>query len=269
MKKITKKTTKKAQEYVNILGINILVTQEERLITSVKSFLSHNHHFYIVTPNPELVLASTKNPDLKRALNDSDFSVPDGVGLRYASRFLYGKDLKIIPGRKLFEHLVAEADKNKYKVFLLGGLDDEARAVGHKLKEKYKNLKIMSARGPILNKKGQPDRDLDKELEKDTVDTINKFAPDILFVAFGNPKQEIWIHDNLGKLRIGGAMAVGGTFRYLAGFSKLPPKWVEKMGLEWLWRLAKEPKRIGRILNAFPIFPLKVFFFKISHKTSR
>jgi N-acetylglucosaminyldiphosphoundecaprenol N-acetyl-beta-D-mannosaminyltransferase len=85
----------------------------------------------------------------------------------------------------------------------------------------------------------------------------------LLFVAFGNPKQEIWIHNNFQKLDIGGAMAVGGAFRYVAGTSSLPPKWMERGGLEWVWRLVTEPARISRIFRAFPMFPLRIFWSRI------
>ena len=99
----------------------------------------------------------------------------------------------------------------------------------------------------------------------DVIDKINKFAPEILFVAFGNPKQEIWIHKHLLELKVSGAMAVGGTLRYFAGFSILPPEFLEKAGLEWLWRLITEPTRIVRIFRAVVIFPLKVFIYKLMH----
>ena len=106
----------------------------------------------------------------------------------------------------------------------------------------------------------------DRKLEKEAIEKINKFAPQLLFVAFGNPKQEIWIHKNLFRLKIGGAMAVGGTFRYLAGISKPPPRWMENTGLEWLWRFVTEPWRLGRILSAVIVFPLTVWYSKIFKK---
>lgn len=115
-----------------------------------------------------------------------------------------------------------------------------------------------------MDKNAQAITEVDKKIEKDVIDKINKFNPDLLFVAFGNPKQEIWIYDNLLKLNIGGAMAVGGSLRYLAGLSSLPPVWMEKVGLEWLWRLVTEPFRLPRIWNAVVVFPWKVFLYKIS-----
>ena len=255
--------TSSDRRFVQILGINVISTSIPKLLVTTRDNISHNTKFFIVTPNPELILASTKNITLRKALNSSNFPVPDGVGLNYASKFLHGKNLNIIPGRKLFEKLVELANKNGWKVFFLGGEGKEAALAAEKLELNYKRVKIKTFAGPILNEKAIPVTEVNRKLEKDAVDLINKFRPDLLFVAMKNPKQEIWIHKNLSKLNVGGAMAVGGTFRYIAGLSKLPPRWMEKAGLEWVWRLLTEPKRFRRIFNAFPIFPLRVFWFKI------
>jgi len=268
MKKLSKNNSEMAQKYVNILGINVLSTSIPGLLMGVRGNITYNKKFCITTPNPELVLASTKNAMLKQALNFSTFSVPDGVGLNYASRFLFGKNLKIIPGRKLFGKLIELANKKGWKVFLLGGEGDEAEKAAEKLKLNYKKVRIESFPGPIVDENAEPATEVDRRLEKDAIDKINKFDPHLLFVAMKNPKQEIWIHRNLKGLNVGGAMAVGGTFRYIAGLSKLPPKWMENMGLEWVWRLFNEPYRVGRILNAVIVFPWKVFLFKISKSTN-
>ena len=265
MNKIRVKKDKKGRKYGQILGINILSSSVNLLLTGVEENISCNTKFSIVTPNPELVLMAQKNKELKIALNSADYAVPDGVGLAYASRFLFGKSLNVIPGRKLFEGLIKLAAKRHWKVFLLGGLGDEAAKAASKLKIKNSKLKIETSAVPKLNQKGQPETEVDERLQKDAIDKINKFAPDLLFVAFGNPKQEIWIHNNLSKLKIKGAMAVGGTFRYIAGVSKLPPIWMEKAGLEWFYRLITEPDRFKRVFNAFPIFPVKIFWYKLTH----
>ncbi len=263
MNKISKKTGKKDQKIGQILGINIISTSTEEVLTRVNQYLSHNVKFYIVTPNPELVLMAQDNFDLKAALNASLLPIPDGVGLFYAFRWLYGKSLNIIPGRKLFMQLISFCSKDNRTVFLLGGQNGEAGLAAEELKKTYKNLKILSDQGPELNTKGEPVTEIDRKRQKDAIDKINKFAPDLLFLAFGNPKQEIWIHKNISDLKIGGAMTVGGTFRYVAGMSKLPPDWVEKAGLEWLWRLLTEPVRFRRVINASVIFPWRVFRSRI------
>jgi N-acetylglucosaminyldiphosphoundecaprenol N-acetyl-beta-D-mannosaminyltransferase len=266
MKNFMKNNNEISQNYVNMLGIKVLSITTPSLLTSIREKISHNMKFSIMTPNPELVLNSMKNPILAQALNCSGFAIPDGVGINYASKFLYGKPLNIIHGRILFEKLIELANKKGWKVFFLGGYGLEAQTAAEKLRLSHKKIKIEAFAGPKLYKNGSPISDLDESLQKDAIDRINKFSPRLLFVAFGNPKQEIWIHKNLRYLNIGGAMAVGGTFRYFAGLSKLPPKWMERWGLEWLWRFITEPHRVGRVLNASVIFPLKVFWFKITSR---
>ncbi len=258
-----KNNTKSSQKVAQIMGINVLSTTTDEVLARVKDFISHNYKFSIVTPNPELVLMAQDNVQLRNALNNADLPVPDGIGLNYASKFLSGKSLNIIPGRKLFIDLIKLADKEGWKVFLLGGKDNEASLAAKKITEVYKNIKIESNSGPILDENGKVVTEVNIKIEKDIVSRINKFSPQILFVAFGNPKQEIWIHNNLSKLNIGGAMAVGGTLRYIAGLSKTSPEWMEKLGLEWFWRLISEPYRFGRIWNATVIFPWRIFLSKL------
>lgn len=263
IKNNTEKNIKKAQRLAQIMGVNVLSTTKEELLMRVKDKITHSNSpegrsqkFSILTPNSELVLMAQSNKELKDTLNSCDFPVPDTVGLKYAYKFLYGENLNIIPGRKLFLDLVDLANKEGWRVFFLGGLDNEAElaklAIENSLKIGNCKLKIETAGGPQVS----------TNLSKDIVDKINAFNPHLLFVAFGNPKQEIWVHDNLPKLNILGAMAIGGTFRYVAGLSKLPPKWMEQTGLEWLWRLVTEPHRIGRVWNAVIVFSWKVFWSK-------
>ena len=265
---------------IDIMGVKIFVTSKPQLLKKIEKKLDSSTKFSILTPNPELVLMAQKNIELKKALNSATFAIPDGIGLAQAARFLSfkGNDiistflqgffvglmtlinkkylinyLPITKGRELFLDLIKLANKKKLKVFLLGGLDDEASIASSKLKIKYQKLKIATVGGV----------DISPSLSKDIVDKINKFSPDLLFVAFSNPYQEIFIMQNAKKLNAKCMMAVGGAFRYIAGYSKLPPKMFSVFGFEWLWRLITEPYRFRRILNAFPIFPIKVWLWKL------
>lgn len=260
MKKSVKRHTELARKNGQIMEINVISISRTEVLTRVEDFISHSHIFYIVTPNPEIVLASQVNQKLKEALNDADLAIPDGVGLKIAI-----PGLKIIKGRELFLDLIKISVKNKWRVFLLGGLDNEAEFAANKLKNINPQLSIEFDSGPKLDNEAKPRTDKDFEIEKKVIDRINKFKPQLIFVAFGNPKQEIWIHKHISELKMGGAMCVGGAFRYLAGFAKLPPKWMSKIGLEWFWRGLTEPKRIVRILKAAVVFPLKYFIYKINH----
>lgn len=241
-----------------IMEINVNSTTVSEVLGRVKDFISDSEKFYIVTPNPELILMAQKNKKLKIALNEADMSVPDGVGLKIAN-----PSLNIIKGRELCDSLIRLASQKGWKVFFLGGLDNEAQLAAQKLQIINNKAEIDFAPGPKLNSNAKPSSKKDVEIEKQVIERINKFAPQLLFVAFGNPRQEIWINEHLSDLNIGGAMCVGGTLRYIAGISKLPPKWMASCGLEWLWRLITEPYRAGRVLNAVIVFPVKALLSKL------
>ena len=219
MKKNIKNNNKKNQEFGQIMGINVLSTTTSEVLVSVKQKISDSEKFYIVTPNPELVLMAQENKELKEALNSADFAVPDGVGLAQASKyqslwapnniilrtpvvffqglivgaatFLNRKwlidELNIIHGRKLFIDLIKLANDNNWKVFFLGGIDSEAELSKKNIESSYKNIKIQTEKGPKLDKNAKPVTEVDRKVQFDIIDKINKFKPDLLFVAFGNP----------------------------------------------------------------------------------
>lgn len=292
MKNITKLDRKQGV----IFGVGLNSTSTSSVLAYVKYRIKNSQKFSIVTPNPEIVLASTRDKKLELALNKADLVLPDGIGLAQAHRFLtlaapenkllrflvcffqgifvgtatfinkswLTKSLNILPGRKVFLDLISLANKNSWKVFLLGGDDGVSARVAKKLTKKYKKVKFEFANGPTLDRRGEPGTEVDSAMQRMCVDRINKFSPQLLFVALGPTKQEKWLARNLKKLDVGCAMAVGGTFNYVAGVSKLPPNWLASLGLEWIWRLLAEPWRLPRILNAVIIFPWKVFLYKMS-----
>ena len=123
----------------------------------------------------------------------------------------------------------------------------------------YKNIKIQANSAPRYGNNGQPASEEDRKLHKSLISKIKMFEPDLIFVGLSAPKQEKWIFRNFFRLDATGAMAVGGTFNYISKTLPFPPKWMEKLGFEWLWRLILEPKRFKRIINAVVVFPLIVF----------
>jgi len=231
---------------------------------------------HIVTAYSEFFVVATKDLDFKKVLARAELVVPDGIGplaavdylesvnakdsilLRLFKgavtgvKILFGKVGEPISGIWLFCRLVEVAANGGWKVYLLGGFGDVSYKLAAQLKEKYPKLIIAADPG-------------DQRLEEvgsgsdDVIDKINRFQPDILFVAYGPVKQEKWIDKNKRNLNTKVAMGVGGTFDELTGKVKPAPVFIEKMGLKWLWRLIQEPKRFRRILNAYPIFPLMVF----------
>lgn len=290
------KETQSERKYAKILGIRVDGIPESGVLRIIRQNIATGMKFSIATPNPEIVLAAQRNFELVKALNGSTISIPDGIGVVAASKFLslpitnhqelntfyyllqglrvglailFNRkwlESEIIPikGRRLFSEMLRLANKKGWKVFLLGGTNGEAKKAENRLNLSLRNLKAESADGPKLNRNAEPISERDTTSYKEVLNHINVYKPDLLFVGFGAPKQEIWIAKNLSKLKVKGAMAVGGTFNYITGVISEPPKWMEKSGLEWLWRLIKEPVRFGRIWNAVVVFPWKVYKYKLA-----
>ncbi len=206
---------------VNILGVKIDdVTMDEALET-VHNWLNQKGKHYIVTPNPEIIVAAQKDKAYRRILNDADLSIPDGIGLK-----LSGRIKNTFAGVDFMEELVKQSIDWAATIGLLGGKDEVAEKCADCLRKKYPKLKISF----VSEEPGKIP------------------ATDILFVAFGAPKQEYWIAANLDKIPVRVVMAVGGSFDYISGAVPRAPFWIRKAGFEWLFRLITQPWRIKRQL---------------------
>ena len=291
-----RKGPKIALKQAKILDITLNSTSESRVLGFVRARLAKKDKFLIVTPHPEMIIIAMKDVKFAKILNSADLSIPDGIGLAAASKFLklanpknkfvrpfvliwqglmvgvsvifnegwLTRDLKIIRGRDLFLDLLKLANKKSWRVFLLGGRGAVAAKAVDKLKMSLKRVKIHASNAPELDENSDPISGADRRLEKEIVVKINNFRPHLLFVGIETPKQEKWLHKWLPKLNVGGAMAVGGTFDYIAGNFEPPPKWMEDIGLEWIWKLITGSKSFSRAFSAFPLFPLKVFWHKLT-----
>jgi N-acetylglucosaminyldiphosphoundecaprenol N-acetyl-beta-D-mannosaminyltransferase len=292
-------TTKKAQKQAKILKVLVTSTSKPRVLRFVRERLrifDPKRKFLIVTPNPEMVMRAEKDENFANILNSADLALPDGIGLSAANKFfslpapknkilrlpvlliqgfivglavLFKEEwlregLELMKGREMFLELMKLANKKGWRVFLLGGEDEAVKKAANNLRKSLKKVAIEFTDGPMIDIDGNPISQDEVLIERKTIKSINEFKPHLLFVAFGAPKQERWLNKWLGELNIGGAMVVGGTFDYMAQKRSLPPQWVEKLGLEWLWRLLLQPGRARRIMIAFPFFPLKVFWHKLS-----
>lgn len=254
-KKSELRNIKSARSSRNILGVNISITQEKKVLDLSLENIKTNKKFFIVTPNPEILLEASRDSEYKDILNNASLAIPDGVGLTYASQLLYGKSLRIIPGRQLFIDLLNLANRNSLKVFFLGSTDQVIQKSLSKARSQFVDAKFGGISGPKVNKQGVS---ASSKIEADAISEINKFRPDILFVAFGHPKQEKWVARNISKLNANVIMTVGGALDYYSGKNSVPPKWLSNLGFEWLWRLANDPKRYRRICNAVFVFTILI-----------
>ena len=230
--------------------------------------------FWIATVNPEFIMEANKDKEFRQILKKTSLNVMDGIGLVWAKeidnqfirlsdvsflrKFFFGvkTGIKILQGKHrdqvasgadLMLNLGEMAMKNNSKIFFLGGFGDRAKKTAKFFKRKFflKDKQVEVCEGePNIN-------------NKEVIKKINKFRPDILLVAYGMKKQEFWINRNLKDLDVGIVMGVGRSFDYYSGELKRAPKKWQKMGLEWLYSLIKEPKRWKRQL-VLPKFVWKV-----------
>lgn len=233
----------------NILGINLSTLKRPEVEKVIDEFLASAAPHYLVTPNPEIILASHQDEELFYILNKADLSIADGFGLKLASR-LYGEKIYRLTGADLTIYLLALAKKRNLKIAVLNWQDglSSQRDLQTALDKKYPGLQYL-----IL------DIDRTANLSTELIKTINDFDPKILFLTFGSPYQEKTIYHNLAKLpEIKLALGIGGAFDFLSGRTRRAPLVWRHLGLEWLWRLIKQPKRWKRIYRATVVFLSKV-----------
>jgi N-acetylglucosaminyldiphosphoundecaprenol N-acetyl-beta-D-mannosaminyltransferase len=249
VKKMVSTTLKKDLNKAKILGISFNSTPRPRLLEILARKVAQKVKATVVTPNPEFCTFAYHRGWFKALLNRADYAVPDGIGLIWAARLLKQPIKERIAGVDLMEDLCQLAAKNGWKVFLVGGKPGVAEGAAHHLKGKYPGLKVWSESGGKLSMDGNGkwSEESLKEIER-LVEKIDKVSPDLLFVGLGMGKQEKFIFDNWKKLNVRLAMGVGGAFDYLSGRVHRAPRWMRNVGFEWLFRLIRQPWRIGRQL---------------------
>jgi N-acetylglucosaminyldiphosphoundecaprenol N-acetyl-beta-D-mannosaminyltransferase len=238
-----------------ILGIKIDCLTEKLVMEKIAKLFSNFQKFYIVTVNPEFILTAQKDQKFAEILNNAQISIADGIGLVMASKLTKNKIPKRIAGIDLMMKICEYAQKNQKLIYLLGGNVNIAKETKEELIKKFPKLIVAGYDPGILS-----DETWTIEKEKEIVHKINNSQADILFVAFGAPKQEKFIAQNLDKMNIKLAMGVGGSFDFIAKKVPRAPRFLQVIGLEWLFRLFKEPKRIKRIFNAVIVFPVTFLF---------
>ncbi len=212
----------------------------------------------VFTPNSEIIQSCVENEDLYSVFNSADLITPDGIGVVYASKIL-GRPLKAkCAGYELGLEMVKYSNETGAKIFFLGGKPGIAEAAKDKLIETYPNANIVGTNDGYFKKEGE---ESDAVIEK-----INAISPDILYVCLGVPVQEKWILANREKLTsVKLCLALGGSLDGYSGNVRRAPKIFIKLGLEWFYRLACQPSRIGRMMK-LPKFLLGVIWFKIRGK---
>ncbi len=214
-----------------LLGVGFSDANEHEVLEFIITGLpNQSEKYYIVTPNPELLVMASKDKNYQGILNNAKIALPDGIGVMIAGKIM-GKPLKErIHGVDLVKSLCKEVSRQPITVGFLGAGPSVAEKTAECLKKEYPDLKVGL-------------------ISQEWSDSLKDNPVDILFVAFGSPKQEIWISKNLENLPAKVVIGVGGAFDFISGKVRRAPLFMRKIGLEWLFRLIIQPWRIKRELR--------------------
>ncbi len=235
------------EKRIRILGLPVSAITYPEWLDLIGQWVESSRPHHVCTINPEMIMIAQRDPNFHNILERADLTVPDGVGLLWAARHVGSPLPQRVTGSDGVPLIAAEAAKRGWRIYLLGaapGVADQASAV---LRQRHPALQIVGTFS------GSP-----APAEEDAiVERVNASDADILFVAYGAPNQDKWIARNLPRLRVKMAMGVGGSLDFVAGVIPRAPMSFQRLGLEWLYRLYLEPRRIRRMLR-LPRFVIAV-----------
>jgi len=259
-------------ETVEILGVRFHNLTRREAAAAIAMLAKDDGKHYVVKPYSEFMTRAFGDARLREILNGADLCLPDGVGILWAAHYLSlgGGPARAMPqlpvsllamvlrpsalrrpirepmaGVDLTWEMLAELERTGASAFLLGGSKEEVRAAAKRIGERLPSLNIVGSRDGHFSAKGAQNDAVVAE--------VNAAQPDVLLVAMGFPRQEHWIAENLHRLDVRVAVAEGGSFSFIGGSVSRAPGWIRRAGLEWLYRLGRQPWRLKRQM-ALPRF---------------
>lgn len=237
----------------DVLGVGFDNVTMDEAVEQALRLIENDGTAYVVTPNPEIVWLCRNDPNLKEIMAQASLVLPDGIGVIYGSKIL-GRALKgKVAGIDFAEKLVEKLAQTGKSIYLLGSKPGVAEAAAEQMKKKYRGIIIAGTADGYFKEDGP------------VIARINAAKPDFLMVCLGAPKQERWMAANMDKLNVGLMTGLGGSLDVFAGtVARAPLAW-QRLHLEWLHRLLKEPRRITRMMK-LPLFLCAVIGQRIARK---
>lgn len=232
---------------VNILGAKIDKVTMDEANAAVMDFFESEGKKAIYTPNSEIILYASKNEEFMSRLNSADLIIPDGIGVVYGAKIVGNPLPERVAGFDLLKSLFPKMAEKKLSLYLLGAKPGVAEKAGENLLRDYPGIVIKGVHDGYFKD------------DKEVIDDINNKKPDLLLVCLGFPKQENWIYEHKTELDVKAMIGAGGCLDVFSGLSERAPDFYCRHGIEWLYRLKKEPWRFMR-MTALPVFALKVLF---------
>ena len=229
---------------IDVLGVEFDDLTMDEAVERALGLIEERRAAYACTPNPEIVMAARENASLAAALKDAALVLADGVGITKAAQMLHTPLKGRVPGIDFAQALMARLAERGGSVYLFGAKPGVAEAAAENLSARFPGIGIAGCSDGYFTDDGP------------IVERINAASPDFLMVCLGSPKQELWMAEHAGRISCGLMAGLGGSLDVLAGNVQRAPETWRRLGLEWLYRVIKEPKRIKRVAK-LPLFVLE------------
>ncbi len=236
-----------------ILGITIFPESKSNILEKILKYIDRPTGFsHIVSLNPENLVVTTENESFKKVIETAQIKIIDGTGVVLAGRWLGVEVGERITGVGLMEELLKKASDRRLRVLMIGGKENLAEELIECYSEQFPEAKFKGVQGI------EDIKNIKKEEEVKIFSIVTAYKPQLIFVAFGSPDQELWLDRHKKELVGCVVMGVGGAFNYLSNKIKRPPVFIQKLGLEWLFRLLNQPWRWKRQLRLLKFIGLVI-----------
>jgi N-acetylglucosaminyldiphosphoundecaprenol N-acetyl-beta-D-mannosaminyltransferase len=233
----------------NVLGVQIGAIDMPVALDQIRGWIENKERQYICVAPAHSVMDAYKSPELRTIMNMSGMVTPDGMGIVWLLKLFGHRHVRRVYGPDLVKAVCGMGVRRGYRHFFYGGEDGVARGMASKLVSLIPGLQIAGMHTPPRGTAGQSKDDRMVEL-------INSHSPDIVWIGLSSPKQEYWMAEHLGRIQAPVMIGVGAAFDFIAGTKPQAPRWVQRSGFEWLFRLISEPRRLWPRYRQYPKFVL-------------
>jgi N-acetylglucosaminyldiphosphoundecaprenol N-acetyl-beta-D-mannosaminyltransferase len=246
----------------NILGTRVNPLTIKEAVTQIKIWVTQKSTYFVSIASINNILSALKESSLVAVQNSADMTTADGMPLVWILRLRGHKHIERVCGPDLMPAVLEMAEQEGFSNYFYGCTDEVLETMRNNLKKMFPGLKVAGSYAP-------PFRKLNEEENREVIDRINRCNPQLVWVGLSTPKQELWMYENRGRLKDCVIIGVGAAFDYFAGNIKRAPKWMQSFGLEWLFRLVQEPRRLWkRYLLLYPRFPFLLMKEFLGKKTA-
>ena len=228
----------KVWERRDILGVKFDLIDYDTVLTAIQQWRQAGRREYVTLTNPHGVMLCLRDPAMRMAAEGAGLTLPDGVGIILAAKLLRYPQCGRVTGPTLLLRLCDWGRQHGYKHYFYGGGQGVAESLVSRLRDEFPGLQVVGTQSP-------PFRTLTEEEDAARVERINAARPDIVWVGLGAPKQEKWMAAHVGRIEAAAVIGVGAAFDFHSGRIKWAPRWVRRLGMEWIYRAIQDPRRVA------------------------